>query len=298
MKKLHRNKWIALLLALALLLTGCGGEEELPGEEDTPWYSGEEETPETEEEENRLSAFCLACHYGETLDPVTCGEGVQQQLGGLLYEPLFALDEQFQPQPVLCERYDVLDEGMTYILHIRSGVRFSDGSELTAADVAATLRRCLTSERYANRLSDVRSVTSGVRSVTAQGTNTVQLQLYRPNMSLAALLDIPIVKAGTESSAVPAGTGPYLCITDGDAVCLRRNGDWWQQKPLPVEEIPLLDAKDGDTVQYLFTSREVHAYAIDLAGSTAVLTGSFDYVDAPTAVMQYIGVNIDRKSVV
>ena len=45
-------------------------------------------------------------------------------------------------------------------------------------------------------------------------------------------------------------------------------------------------------MQYLFTSREVHAYAIDLAGSTAVLTGSFDCVDAPTPVMQYIGVNM------
>ena len=146
-------------------------------------------------------------------------------------------------------------------------------------------RRCLTSERYAARLS-------GVRSVTAQGTDAVQIQLHRPHMALEALLDIPIVKAGTESHAVPAGTGPYLCITDGDAVCLRRNEDWWQGKPLPVEEIPLLDAKDADTVQYLFTSREVHAYAIDLAGSTAVLTGSFDCVDAPTPVMQYIGVNV------
>lgn len=285
MKNLHRNKYLALLLALALLLTGCGAEEALPEEEETPWYSEEEETPPEEGEESRLSAFCLACHYGETLDPVTCGEGVQRQLGGLLYEPLFALDNQFCPQPVLCERYDILDEGMTYLLYLRPGVRFSDGSELTAADVTATLRRCLSSERYASRLS-------GVRSVMAQGTDRVQIQLLRPNASLAALLDIPIVKAGTESSAVPAGTGPYLCITDGNTVRLCRNEDWWQGKPLPVEEIPLLDAKDADTVQYLFTSREVHAYAVDLAGSTVALTGSFDCVDAPTPVMQYIGVNM------
>lgn len=284
-KNFQRNVYIGLLIVLSLLLSGCGGGEELPGGEDLPWYDEEEQTPEPEETEKRLSAFCLAFHRGETLDPVTCGEGVQQQIGGLLYEPLFALDEHFQPRPVLCERYDVLDEGMTYVFHIRPGVHFSDGSELTAADVAATLRRCLTSERYAARLS-------GVRSVTAQGADAVQIQLHWPHMALEALLDIPIVKAGTESSTVPAGTGPYLCITDGDAVCLRRNEDWWQKKPLPVEEIPLLDAKDADTVQYLFTSREVHAYAIDLAGSTAVLTGSFDCVDAPTPVMQYIGVNM------
>ena len=265
-KNFQRNVYIGLLIVLSLLLSGCGGGEELPGGEDLPWYDEEEQTPEPEETEKRLSAFCLAFHRGETLDPVTCGEGVQQQIGGLLYEPLFALDEHFQPRPVLCERYEVLDEGMTYVFHIRPGVHFSDGSELTAADVAATLRRCLTSERYAARLS-------GVRSVTAQGADAVQIQLHWPHMALEALLDIPIVKAGTESSTVPAGTGPYLCITDGDAVCLRRNEDWWQGKPLPVEEIPLLDAKDADTVQYLFTSREVHAYAIDLAGSTAVLTG-------------------------
>lgn len=285
MKRMRENKWICLLLALTLLLTGCGAEEELPGEEALPWYSGAEETPE--EPENRLAAFCLACRRGETLDPVTCGDGVQQQLGGLLYEPLFALDEQFRPQPVLCDRYDVLEDGLTYRLHIRPGVRFTDGSELTAADAAATLRRCLSAERYAARLSNI-------RSVSAQGTETVQIQLYRPSTALTALLDIPIVKAGTESSAVPAGTGPYLCITDGETARLRRNEDWWQGLPLPVEEIPLLDAKDADTVQYLFTSREIHAYALDLAGNTAVLTGSFDCVDAPTAVMQYIGVNMAR----
>ena len=49
MKNLHRNKYLALLLALALLLTGCGAEEALPEEEETPWYSEEEETPPEEE---------------------------------------------------------------------------------------------------------------------------------------------------------------------------------------------------------------------------------------------------------
>ena len=133
-KNFQRNVYIGLLIVLSFLLSGCRGEE-LPDEEDLPWYDEEEQTPEPEETEKRLSAFCLAFHRGETLDPVTCGEGVQQQIGRLLYEPLFALDEHFQPRLVLCERYDVLDEGMTYVFHIRPGVHFSDGSELTAADV-------------------------------------------------------------------------------------------------------------------------------------------------------------------
>jgi len=278
------KRGIGLLLALTLLLSGCGApEEELS--EMLPWY-GEEQGEEPEPpEEDRLTAFCLAYHRGQTLDPVTCGEGVQRQVADLLYEPLFALDRNFAPEEVLCDSYTVSEDGLSWVFHLRSGVRFGDGSELTPADVTATLRRAMTSQRYGSRLS-------GIRSVTASGDNAVQIQLRQPNGGLPALLDIPIVKAGSEGSTVPAGTGPYLYITDGDSACLRRNGDWWQGNGQPVEEIPLIDAKDTDAVQYLFTSRETHAYAVQLAGSTSVLTGSFDCTDAPTGVMQYIVLNI------
>ena len=53
-KNFQRNVYIGLLIVLSLLLSGCRGEE-LPDEEDLPWYDEEEQTPEPEETEKRLS---------------------------------------------------------------------------------------------------------------------------------------------------------------------------------------------------------------------------------------------------
>ena len=278
-----RSSLAILLLAFALLLTACGQEGLAELEEETPWYADEQ--PE-EAEETLPEQFTLAYQAGQSLDPVTCSEGIQRQLANLLYEPLFALDQTFTPQPVLCDRYTVSADGLSYQLHIRSEVYFSDGSLLTAADVAATLRRAMTSERYGNRLSDI-------RRVTADG-EYVQVELHQANNALPALLEIPIVKSGTEDSTVPAGTGPYLLITTGEEAYLQVNENWWQGESLPLQRIELVNAKDQDTAQHLFTSHEVQLYSADLTSGGSALTGSLDCVDAATTIMQFIGIRTDH----
>ena len=282
-------RWPALFLALCLLLSGCGGEMELDdsSEDMAPWMTVEEEEGEEPDVEPGLTSFALAYHEGQTLDPLTCGDGVQLQLTTLLYEPLFQLDGAFQAQPVLCSGYTVSEDGLVYTLSIRQGVTFSDGSLLETSDAAVSLRRAMASQRYGSRLEDI-------RQVTTRGSSEVVISLSQPNSRLPALLDIPVVKAGSEESGIPVGTGPYLLITSGDGAYLATNSDWWQGKDLPLDRIALVDAKDSDTVLYLFTSREIHVYAADLTQGNTALTGSLDTQDIPTATMQFIGLNTRR----
>jgi len=274
-----------LLLVLLLLFTGCGAEEYQ--EEEVPWYAEEPENLPDSSREQLPKTFSLAVHRSQTLDPVECSEGTQQYVGSLLYEPMFALDESFMPQNVLCERYEVSEDGLAYRFYLRQGISFGDGSVLEARDVVNTLRRAMLSQRYAGRFADV-------AAVTAARDGAVQMTLLRPNVGLTALLDVPIVKAGTEDGLVPAGTGPYLFITDGDGAYLSAREDWWQGKDLPLERIELVDAKDTATVQHLFTSREVQLYAMRLTGSSTALTGSLNCVDVPTTIMHYLGVNVNH----
>ena len=272
-----------LLLPLLLLLTACA-QEEFSGEEDTPWYS-QVTTPEEEDSpSHRLSRFALAYHEDQTLDPITCEEGLQFPLASLLYDRLFELDSSFTPQAALCDSWSVSEDGLTWSLHLRENVLFSDGSTLTAADVVASIRRAMDSQRYGERLS-------GVLSAVAQGTDTVRLTLRTPNSALPALLDLPVTKSGTEDALVPVGTGPYLYITDGDEAYLTANSQWWRGSSQPLERIELVNAKDLDTARYLFTAQEIQLLCTDLTGDSATLTGSLDCADAPTTVMQFIGVN-------
>ena len=288
-KRLRR---LGLMLALCLALSGCGGPIQMQldeGEDRTPWQEAEEEEAEEVKTDSGIDRFALAYHEGQTLDPITCGDGAQLQLTTLLYEPLFRLDGNFQPQGVLCTECSASEDGLVYTLTIRQGVTFSDGSTLESSDAAISLRRAMASERYGSRLS-------GIRQVTTRGSDTLVITLSRPNSRLAALLDIPVIKAGSEEGGVPAGTGPYLFITSGEGAYLSANPDWWQGRALPLERIELVDAKDSDTVLYLFTAREIQVYAADLTRGEAALSGRLDAVDIPTATMQFLGINTRRAA--
>ena len=132
---MKRNRLFALLCLVCTLsmLTGCWSDPpmdsmELPGQ-------GSQEEPE--EEVALPTSFALPYASDQTLDPVTCPDGIQQTVGSLLYEGLFRLDLQLEPQPWLCRSYSYDPATFTYTFTLRSGVTFSDGSALTAADVAA-----------------------------------------------------------------------------------------------------------------------------------------------------------------
>ena len=74
------------------------------------------------------------------------------------------------------------------------------------------------------------------------GTVAGIITLTAPNRGLPALLDIPVVKNGTQERTVPMGAGPYRFVSDGDGARLEADPDWWQGKTLPVEAIPLVQA--------------------------------------------------------
>ena len=57
---------------------------------------------------------------------------------GLVYESLVTIDDDGVPQPLLAESWTVADNGNTWTFILRENLYFSDGTPLTAADVAAS----------------------------------------------------------------------------------------------------------------------------------------------------------------
>ena len=274
-----------VMLLLCLLLIGCAAED--PGENIDPGWEEYQQGETTVEEETIASpdVFSLAYHKDHTLDPVTCGEGIQQDVASLLYEPLFCLDESFESSPVLCEGAQWDETGLVCTLYVRQGVLFSDGSELTAADVADTLRRAMESKRYGYRLRKVADIAYSNRN------GTVTVTLMEKNSAFLSLLDIAVVKKGTENQMVPVGTGPYLYVTTEEGAQLIANNEWWQQRMLPVDTIKLVHAKDEDTAIHLFTSNRVELLTLDPTNSGGTVSGAADETERPTALMHYIGFN-------
>ena len=135
---------LALALVLALSLTGCWEAEPEPDD----FWNDDLSSPSEEEpqrEPAQISDFTLPYLSGQTFDPVTCIDGVQQTVGALLYEPLFTLDASFTPQPVLCERSSCDAETLTWTFALRSASASSVPVMPSVAASSVTLRGSLSS---------------------------------------------------------------------------------------------------------------------------------------------------------
>ena len=78
-----------------------------------------------------------------TLNPAVNTQGGMQQAAGMLFNGLVEIDDKAEPVPALAEKWDIADDGATWVFTLRDGVKFHNGSPLTAADVKWTYEAAL-----------------------------------------------------------------------------------------------------------------------------------------------------------
>jgi peptide/nickel transport system substrate-binding protein len=157
------------------------------------------------------------------LDPRLGGDEVSQRIQQLVFSSLFVLDAQLRVVPDVATSLESPDP-LTYLIHLRQGVTFQDGSPFTAADVVYTYRSFLDPTFISAKRGAYRSVTS----IDAIDPYTVRFRLKEPFGSFPVQLVLGIVKAGAKDvSTHPVGTGPYSfvrAIADDRVVLARYDG--------------------------------------------------------------------------
>lgn len=273
MKKLTS---ILLCAALLLSLAACGGSG---GDSASapPAGSHQSSAPPAE-----ATPFTLPIFPDFSLHPASAANRAHLTLIPLLYEGLFLVDEHFQAVPVLCQRYTVSEDGLTWTFTLRSGISFSDGSPLTGQAVASCLELARSPEgQYAQRLSGISSVSGTEQAVT--------IALSSPNGSLPLLLDIPIALGDGDR---PVGTGPYVLSGPEDDPVLTLRGDWWQGKDLPLDTIPLRAVQRSDQLIYAFDAGDISLVDVDLMATNAIgYGGNYQTWDYATTDLLYLGFN-------
>jgi ABC-type transport system substrate-binding protein len=156
-----------------------------------------------------------------TLNPYQCMSYVNRTLFSLLYQGLFAVDREYRVSPILCESYNVSADMKTYTFYVADAL-FSDGTALTAEDVAASLKAAQTSPWYGGRLRHV-------SDVRVYG-DAVMVELSIPLENLPLLLDVPVVKASQVQHDAPMGSGPYRL--NGNQ--LRHQAGWWCSSAISI----------------------------------------------------------------
>ncbi len=152
-----------------------------------------------------------------------------------VYDTLVEPDADLQMRPALAESWDVTPDQLTWTFHLRRGVKFHDGSPLTADDVVFTYRRIIDEE-----LANVDKL-SAIADIRAANPSTVVLRLKQPSPNLLTNLGgfkgMAIVqRKNVESGQIathPIGTGPFSFEgqKSGDSITLNANPDYWGGAP-------------------------------------------------------------------
>ena len=75
------------------------------------------------------------------IDPIWTTATVTNNHAYMIYDVLFALDEQFRAQPQMVETVTTSADGLVYTFKLRAGQKWHDGKPVTAADCVQSLKR-------------------------------------------------------------------------------------------------------------------------------------------------------------
>lgn len=326
---IRRISALTIALSLLLSLTACGGQG------DSSQGSASNAVPAASDQSSggasAAQSFSLGYYKGEGLHPYTCSNTTNQNLMGLIYEPLFAIDQTFATEPCLAKSCTIQvtsasgseEEKDTEGDASETGTEGDETDQKDASkeekkkeqprskiagkttctiqlrdDVTFSDGTSLSAEDVVYSLEQAkgkgsiyRERLSDVTSITASGSTTVVIEINAADAAFDSLLDIPIISRSGGSN--PIGTGPYVLNTKkGKAVSMTRNTNWWQEGTLPADTITLYAADDSDMMIFGFGSASISMVNTDLTGTNALsYTGDYNVVDYPTTSMLYVGCN-------
>jgi peptide/nickel transport system substrate-binding protein len=168
-----------------------------------------------------------------SLDPRIGTDAYSEHLHALIFDSLVGRDEQMNIIPDLAEAWETPDP-LTYVFHLRRGVKFHDGRALTSADVKFTFDSILSGA--------VRSPKRGtfpmVKDIETPDDYTVVFRLSEPFSSFLWNLTRPGIGivpsgAGKEEARNPIGTGPYrvVSVDQDEEIVLERNPEYFGGAP-------------------------------------------------------------------
>ncbi len=154
-------------------------------------------------------------------------------------------------EPALAEKWDVSADGKEYVFHLKSGVKFHDGSPLTAEAVAFTFDRMVNKDNplYKEAQGDYGGfpyvpdyISNVVTKVESAGALDVKFTLSRKFSPLLSNLAIPpgfiismeaLKKVGKGINEAPVGTGPFKFVEwkKDDHITVEAFDGYWGTKP-------------------------------------------------------------------
>jgi peptide/nickel transport system substrate-binding protein/oligopeptide transport system substrate-binding protein len=305
--------WYAFL-ALALLLTACGGAvpaaapTQAPASNTTPQKGGE-----------------MIVAYKDdlaTLDPAIGYDWTNWPAIKMVFDGLLDYDSGTTLQPRIAESMPQISaDGLTYTFKLRKGVKFQNGRELVADDVVYSITRVLDPKtaspgagfflgiKGAQELVDGKA--TSVEGIKAIDPNTVEFTLTAPDVTFLNKMAInfsyivpkeEVEKAGENFGHTPIGTGPYKLTswTAGQQLVFERNSDYFFEGRPFIDKITIKVGIEPDVALLQLEKGDIQLMGDPPPGADWTrITGDPAWKDRieveQTVNTTYIAINVNEK---
>ena len=238
------------------------------------------------------------------LDPHTVSSYSSYQILNNVLEGLTFYDNNLNLVPWLAESWEQSEDGLTWTFHLREGVMFTNGREMTAEDVKWSFERLIdpaTGAGNAARVGPPETQIEVIDDYTVAITHPEPFGIFPQSIGFDKSTGIVAKESVNEDGIIvePIGTGPFqISEVEGTTrMVLTKNENYWQ------EGLPYLDAI------------EITPIPDDTVRETALLSGDVDWVlsiapqnyesleanpdvvvsTAPQLSYDYMGINLTRE---
>jgi peptide/nickel transport system substrate-binding protein len=201
-----------------------------------------------------------------TLDPIRSAAAGNIEPFGQLYARLLRRDDEGNLEPGLAESWEQAPDNLSYTFHLRDA-QFSNGTPITAEDVAFSLNRGRTHEESAYP-----APFASIESVEAVDEDSVRVNLKAPSAPLLSYMEIfnagivskeDVETRGEETAFTedPVTSGPFKVAEwrPNDRLILERNPNYWREGYPKVDRAELIEVSDANTRVSMLQAGEIDA---------------------------------------
>lgn len=259
---MKRYRLFFSFIVAAFLVSGCAKSQS--GVVSSTSAISSQSQQSGEKQNSGSDTLTLSMRTANDLNPLTnCDASVDNVLR-MVFEPLIALDESDKPTAAIAESWYYTEDGRGLTIKLKDGLRFHDGSQITAEDVSYSIGVI----RSADENSVYKKCVSNISSVSVNDKLTLSVRFNSAYSGNIYSMCFPVISQTYYSNAAnkntPMGSGPYkfVSMTQAKEMVLEAADNSFTQKP----QIPNIEIKmttDPDTDIYSFSQKITDCVAVD-----------------------------------
>lgn len=264
-------KWLLvfMLTTLAVALGGCTGDKE--GESSSQITIG------------------IPQDLEDSLDPHKAVAAGTKEVLFNLFEGLVKPTSDGDLIPAVASAYEESEGGKVYTFTLRDGVKFHDGSPVTAEDVKFSLDKCADTSNGGPLVPAF----SNIESVTITDDHTVVVTLKEADTEFLAYMTTAIIPASNENPDTnPIGTGPYKYVSRSpqENFVVERFDDYWGEKA-NIEHVTFKICANADSIVMNLEGGSIDMFARVTATQAAELSDKFNVLEGTMNLVQALYLN-------